>query len=64
MGDRGREGHARAQLALVLRALNALDIRLDASSEPTKSRTSEKPTVDIKSSGFNMSDLHRRWCEG
>ncbi|SFQ04233.1 transcriptional regulator, y4mF family [Bradyrhizobium sp. Ghvi] len=41
------QGHARAELALVLRALDALDIRLDASSEPTKSRTSEKPAVDI-----------------
>ena len=29
-------GHARAELALVLRALDALDINLDASAEKTK----------------------------
>lgn len=40
-------GHARAELGLVLRALDALGIRLDASSEPVKTRGSEKPTVDI-----------------
>ncbi|MBR0966996.1 helix-turn-helix transcriptional regulator [Bradyrhizobium diazoefficiens] len=40
-------GHARAELGLVLRALDALDIRLDASTEQTKSRGSEKPAVDI-----------------
>ncbi|MGV7214836.1 helix-turn-helix domain-containing protein [Bradyrhizobium sp. UFLA05-112] len=41
------QGHARAELGLVLRALDALDIRLDASSEPSNSRTSEKTAVDI-----------------
>lgn len=39
-------GHARAELGLVLRALAALDVDLDASSEPTNSRISETP-VDI-----------------
>ena len=32
---------------LVLRALDALDIHLDASSEPDKSRGSTKSAVDI-----------------
>ncbi|MCP3380170.1 MULTISPECIES: helix-turn-helix domain-containing protein [unclassified Bradyrhizobium] len=41
------QGHPRAELGLVLRALDALDIRVDASSEPTNSRTAEKPAVDI-----------------
>ena len=38
-------GHARAELALVLRALDALDINLDASAEKTK--TSVPAAVDI-----------------
>jgi HTH-type transcriptional regulator / antitoxin HipB len=38
-------GHARAELALVLRALDALDINLDASAEKTK--TSVPTAVDI-----------------
>lgn len=40
-------GHARAELGLVLRALDDLDIRLDANSEPTDSRTSQETAVDI-----------------
>ena len=40
-------GHARAELGLVLRALDALGIRLDASSEQTDSRDSVKSAVDI-----------------
>ncbi|MHB0773391.1 helix-turn-helix domain-containing protein [Bradyrhizobium sp. 1.29L] len=40
-------GHARAELGLVLRALDALGIRLDASSEQSNSRSSEKSGVDI-----------------
>lgn len=39
-------GHARAELGLVLRALDALDIRFDASTEP-KGRSSAKSAVDI-----------------
>ena len=42
-------GHARAELGLVLRALDALGIRLDANSEQLHSRGSEKPAVDINS---------------
>ena len=42
-------GHARAELGLVLRALDALGIRLDASSEQSNSRGSEKSAVDINS---------------
>jgi HTH-type transcriptional regulator/antitoxin HipB len=42
-------GHARAELGLVLRALDALGIRLDASSEQPNSRGSEKSAVDINS---------------
>jgi y4mF family transcriptional regulator len=38
-------GHARAELGLVLRALDALNIRLDASIEETKRR--RPSTVDI-----------------
>ncbi|WP_426420849.1 helix-turn-helix domain-containing protein [Bradyrhizobium genosp. A] len=40
-------GHARAELGLVLRALDALGIRLDASSEQSNSRSSEESGVDI-----------------
>jgi HTH-type transcriptional regulator/antitoxin HipB len=40
-------GHPRAELGLVLRALDALGIHLDASSEPANSRSSTKSTVDI-----------------
>ncbi|WFU14434.1 helix-turn-helix domain-containing protein [Bradyrhizobium sp. CB3481] len=40
-------GHARAELALVLRALDALGIPLDASAEPTASRGSAPARVDI-----------------
>ncbi|WP_271574423.1 helix-turn-helix domain-containing protein [Bradyrhizobium sp. CCBAU 11361] len=40
-------GHARAELGLVLRALDALGIRLDASSEQSLSRGSDKSAVDI-----------------
>jgi HTH-type transcriptional regulator / antitoxin HipB len=41
-------GHPRAELGLVLRALDALGIRLDASSgDPGKSRSSTKSDVDI-----------------
>jgi y4mF family transcriptional regulator len=38
-------GHARAELGLVLRALDVLDITLDASIDQAKVRTS--PAVDI-----------------
>ncbi|MFB6418685.1 MULTISPECIES: helix-turn-helix domain-containing protein [Bradyrhizobium] len=40
-------GHARAELGLVLRALDALGISLDANSEQSNSRSSEKSGVDI-----------------
>ena len=40
-------GHARAELGLVLRALDALDIRLDASSEIASRRGPTKSAVDI-----------------
>jgi y4mF family transcriptional regulator len=40
-------GHARAELGLVLRALDALNIRFDASSEGTDSRSSAKSSADI-----------------
>ena len=40
-------GHARAELGLVLRALNALDIRLDAGTEQTSAGGSTRPAVDI-----------------
>jgi HTH-type transcriptional regulator / antitoxin HipB len=42
-------GHARAELGLVLRALDALGIRLDANSEQLHSGGSEKSAVDINS---------------
>jgi HTH-type transcriptional regulator / antitoxin HipB len=40
-------GHPRAELALVLRALDALGIRFDASDESEKSRSSARSPVDI-----------------
>lgn len=40
-------GHPRAELGLVLRALDALDIRLAASSELAKDRSSAKSAVNI-----------------
>ena len=41
-------GHPRAEMGLVLRALDALDIRFDASSDdPAKSRSAIKSKVDI-----------------
>jgi y4mF family transcriptional regulator len=41
-------GHPRAELGLILRALDALDIGFDASSnELTKNRSSTKSGVDI-----------------
>ena len=40
-------GHVRAELGLVLRALDALGIRLDASSERPNRSGSEKSAVDI-----------------
>ena len=40
-------GHARAELGLILRALDALGIRLDASSEQPPSHGSGKSAVDI-----------------
>jgi HTH-type transcriptional regulator / antitoxin HipB len=40
-------GHARAELGLVLRALDALAVRLDAVSEPARSHGSTKPAIDI-----------------
>jgi HTH-type transcriptional regulator/antitoxin HipB len=40
-------GHTRAELGLVLRALDTLGIRLDAGSEPTKSHGSTRAAVDI-----------------
>ncbi|MDH2348771.1 helix-turn-helix domain-containing protein [Bradyrhizobium sp. SSUT77] len=40
-------GHARAELGLILRALDALDIRLDASIEPAPARGATRPAVDI-----------------
>ena len=40
-------GHARAELGLVLRAIDALGIRLDASIEPTNRRASTGSAVDI-----------------
>lgn len=40
-------GHARAELGLVLRAIDALGIRLDASSEQPNSRAPVKSAVDI-----------------
>lgn len=40
-------GHARAELGLVLRALGALGIHLDAGSKQSHGRGSEKSVVDI-----------------
>lgn len=40
-------GHPRAELGLVLRALDALNIHLDASSEPANGRGSARPAIDI-----------------
>lgn len=40
-------GHARAELGLVLRALDALGIRLDANDAQPHSRSSGKSAVDI-----------------
>lgn len=40
-------GHPRAELGLILRALDALDIRLDASTEQISARGSTKPAIDI-----------------
>jgi transcriptional regulator with XRE-family HTH domain len=40
-------GHPRAELGLVLRALDALDIRFDASSELPKDRSSAKSAANI-----------------
>jgi y4mF family transcriptional regulator len=40
-------GHPRAELGLVLRALDALDIRFDASTEPAKSGSAAKSAVNI-----------------
>jgi HTH-type transcriptional regulator / antitoxin HipB len=40
-------GHARAALGLVLRAIDALGIRLDASMEQTSRRGSTASAVDI-----------------
>ena len=42
-------GHARAELGLVLRALDALGIRLDANGGQPHSPGSEKSAVDINS---------------
>jgi len=39
--------HARAELGLILRALDTLGIRLDASSEHPPGRGSKKSAVDI-----------------
>jgi len=40
-------GHPRAEMDLILRTLDALDIRLDVSSEPDRRRGSTKSAVDI-----------------
>jgi HTH-type transcriptional regulator / antitoxin HipB len=40
-------GHPRAELALVLRAIDALDIRLDARVDEASHRPSAGPAVDI-----------------
>ncbi len=42
-------GHPRAELALVLRALDALNIRLDAGTERAKPKHRASPSVDINS---------------
>ena len=40
-------GHPRAELGLVLRAVDALGIHLDVGSEPAKTRGSTKSAIDI-----------------
>ncbi|MGM4954315.1 helix-turn-helix domain-containing protein [Bradyrhizobium barranii] len=40
-------GHARAELGLILRALDALDIRLDAGTDQAPARGTTRPAVDI-----------------
>jgi HTH-type transcriptional regulator/antitoxin HipB len=40
-------GHARAAMGLVLRAIDALGIRLDASMDQTSRRGSTVPAIDI-----------------
>jgi y4mF family transcriptional regulator len=40
-------GHARAAMGLVLRAIDALDIRLDASTEQKSRRGSTTSAIDI-----------------
>ena len=40
-------GHARAAMSLVLRAIDALGIRLDAGMEQTSRHGSTAPTMDI-----------------
>jgi HTH-type transcriptional regulator / antitoxin HipB len=40
-------GHARAEMGLVLRAIDALGIRLDASMEQTSRRGSTASAIDI-----------------
>lgn len=40
-------GHARAAMGLVLRAIDALGIRLDANTEPTSRRSSTASAIDI-----------------
>ncbi|WP_409190189.1 helix-turn-helix domain-containing protein [Bradyrhizobium sp. RDM4] len=40
-------GHPRAELGLILRALDALDIRLDAGTEQAPARGATRPAVDI-----------------
>jgi HTH-type transcriptional regulator / antitoxin HipB len=40
-------GHARAELGLVLRAIDDLGIRLDANTETTSSRRSATSAIDI-----------------
>jgi y4mF family transcriptional regulator len=42
-------GHPRAELALVLRALDALTIRLDAGTEPPTPKRSASMGIDINS---------------
>jgi HTH-type transcriptional regulator/antitoxin HipB len=41
------QGHPRAELGLVLRALDALDIRFDASNDLADSRSSAKSSANI-----------------
>jgi y4mF family transcriptional regulator len=42
-------GHPRAELALVLRAIDVLDIRLDASTTPVTDRRRRSGAIDIDS---------------